>query len=88
MNKHWDIDNIRFMTIGPKPKQPQEICTLSCGDRTIVSEIGVKDAAFIVRAVNTYQDLIDTLHYVVDSGESFERVQEIAAQAITRTEEK
>ena len=44
------------------------------------------NAAFIVRAVNAHEELLEALRYVVDSGESYERVQEIAVQAIAKAE--
>jgi hydroxyethylthiazole kinase-like sugar kinase family protein len=40
------------------------------------------DAAFIVRSTNNFENMLTALKYVVESGESYERVQEIAQQAI------
>lgn len=46
------------------------------------------NAAFIVRSTNNFENMLSTLKYVVDSGESYERVQEVAEQAIAKAEGK
>lgn len=48
------IDGIRKVSYG-------EVCTLSQGERTVSASILVSDAAFIVRAVNAHEELVDVL---------------------------
>lgn len=52
-------------------------------DYEIAAE-GEANSAFIVKACNTWETLVNALRYVVDSGESYERVQEVAERALAQ----